>query len=412
MKPSIDPVEFKATPGGQHVGQRKRHWKGYVAIAALAIAIGTVLHLTYSGPAEAAAPPPTPQVGVSTPVEKRIEPRLEFLGQVSAVENVELRAQVGGTLTKIHFKDGEVVHAGDVLFEIDKTPYEIKLAQATAQLESANARLSLANRQFERAKQLKETDAGSVENVDQATAERSAAQASVSGAQALVRDAKFDLDRCTIVAPFTGRIGTHLVSVGNLISGSRAGTGPTTLLATIVSVDPVYVNFDMSEADYMTFLKNREKNSGPLSDNVYVALTGETTFGRTGKMTFLDNALDHGSGTIHARATLSNPDLLLTPGGFARVRLALTAPKDVLLVPDEAVFADQTEHAVMVVGTDGKAVLKKVQIGGLRGGLRVILTGLVPSDKVIVDGLPKVTPGGAVATKPVSVRFDAAQDQG
>jgi RND family efflux transporter MFP subunit len=170
-----------------------------------------------------------PVVAVSTPLQREVAPRLEFLGQFSAVDEVGLRAQVGGTLTQIGFKDGDIVHKGDLLFVIDPTPYQIKLSQAAAQLESARARLELANRELVRADSLKKTAFGTVENADQKAAEQRAAQAAVDNAQALVRDAQFDLDHCRITAPFTGRIGTHLVSAGNLIAGSRAATSPTTL---------------------------------------------------------------------------------------------------------------------------------------------------------------------------------------
>src|SRR3984893_8327782 len=237
-----------------------------------------------------------------------------------------------GTLTQIGFKDGDVVHNGDLLFTIDPRQYEIRLAQANAQLETATAHLALADQQLARAEQLVRTSAGTVQNVDQHTADQHAAQAAVDDAKAQIRDAQFDLDHCRITAPFTGRIGTHLVSVGNLISGSRAGSSPTTLLATIVSLDPIYLNFDMSEADYMAFMRERQKQGGPLADKVEVSLSDETDFAREGTLDFIDNALDRSSGTIHARATIPNGDHFLTPGGFARVRVALAPPSPALLV--------------------------------------------------------------------------------
>ena len=199
-----------------------------------------------------AAAAPLPRVAVSAPLQRDIDARVQFLGQFSAVNQVELRAQVGGTLSQIGFKDGDVVHKGDLLFEIDPTPYQIKLSEATAQLESAHARLDLANREAVRANTLVRSGAGSVQTADRRDAEQRAAQAAVNEAEARVRDALFDLNHTRIRAPFTGRIGSHLISVGNLIAGSRAGTSPTTLLATLVSIDPIYLNFDMSEADYMT----------------------------------------------------------------------------------------------------------------------------------------------------------------
>src|SRR5215475_6076666 len=193
----------------------------------------------------AAAPPAAlPEVVVSKPLVQDLDTQLGFLGQFSAVSQVELRAQVGGTLTGIFFKDGDIARKGDLLFTIDPRPYEITFAEATAQLDVASARLELADRQLDRAKDLEQSNAGSMENVDQRTSDQRAARASVEDAKARIRDAQFDLDHCRIMAPFTGRMGTHLVSVGNLIAGSRYATSPTTLLATLVSLDPIYLDFD------------------------------------------------------------------------------------------------------------------------------------------------------------------------
>src|ERR1700730_15885988 len=260
----------------------------------------------FAGKAQASLPQ-IPTVVVGAPVERSIEKRLQFLGQFSAVQQVELRPQVGGTLIKIGFKDGDIVRQGEVLFEIDPTPYQIRLNQATAQLETARARLDLATRQSERADTLKQNGYGTVEIADQRTADKKAAFAAVDSAEAAVRDAQFDLDRTRVTAPFTTRIGTHEVSVGNLVAGSRAATSPTTLLATIVSVDSVYLNFDMSEADYATFQQERERQGGLLADRVDISLNGEG-FNRTGMLDFVDNTLDRSSGTIHARATVKNVD--------------------------------------------------------------------------------------------------------
>lgn len=336
---------------------------------------------------------------------------MSFLGQFAAVKRVELRAQVGGTLTKIHFKDGDVVKEGDLLFTVDPTPYEIKLSQANAELKNATARLGLATRELARAETLKQTDAGSAQNVEQRAAEKQSAQAAVEGAEALVRDAKFDLDRCQIRAPFPGRIGTHLVSVGNLVSGSRAANSPTTLLATLVSMDPVYLNFDMSEADYLRFQRERAKNKSPQSDKVDVLLADEKSFERQGTLNFVDNSLERSSGTIRARAIVPNSDMLLTPGGFARVRLSMSTATPALLVPDSSVLPDQSEHVVLTVGADNVVKAKTVKLGDLRGGLRVIRSGLTPTDKVVIDGISAAKPGKKVATKDGAIQYGADRDR-
>jgi membrane fusion protein, multidrug efflux system len=358
------------------------------------------------------APAPLPQVVVSTPLAREVASRLSFLGQFSAVEQVELRAQVGGTLTGIHFKDGDIVRKGDLLFTIDPRPYEIRLAQANAQLETATARLALADRELNRAQELAAKAFGTVQNVDQRLSERRAAQAAVDDAKAQIRDAQFDLEHCRITAPFTGRIGNHLVSVGNLIAGSRAGTSPTTLLATLVSLDPIHLDFDMSESDFLAFSRERARLNGELADKVEIALSDETQFARQGMLDFVDNALNRSSGTIHARATVPNPDHLLVPGEFARVRLAVGAPAQALLVPDTAVLPDQSRHVVMTVSRDGVVVPKPVEIGELRGSLRVIRAGLAPGDRVIIDGIPHAAPGAKVAPQEGAIRYAANDGQG
>jgi RND family efflux transporter MFP subunit len=382
------------------------------------IALGLVAGGVIAGPqllassAAPAAPAAPPSVSVSEPVQRDVASRLEFLGQFSAVQSVDLRAQVGGTLTQIGFKDGDIVRKGDLLFEIDPTPYQIKLSQAVAQVQSAQARLDLANRELVRANSLKQTGAGTVQSADQKTAELRSAQAALDDAMAAVRDAKFDLDHTRIAAPFTGRIGTHQVSIGNLIAGSRAGSSPTTLLATIVSTDAVYLNFDMSEADYMTFLRDRQKQSGPLADKVQISLADEKSFTHEGTLDFIDNTLNRSSGTIHARATVPNTDGLLTPGGFARVRVDVSAPAMAMLVPDASVLPDQSNHIVLTVSADNVVTPKLVQIGDLRDGLRVIRAGLTSSDRVIVDGIPTVRPGATVAPHPEIIKVAASQGRG
>jgi membrane fusion protein, multidrug efflux system len=355
-------------------------------------------------------PAALPQVVVSKPLVQNLDTRLGFLGQFSAVSQVELRAQVGGTLTGIFFKDGDIVRKGDLLFTIDPRPYEITLAEATAELDVASAHLELAGRQLDRAKDLEQSDAGTVENVDQRTSDQRAARAAVEDAQARIRDAQFDLDHCRITAPFTGRIGTHLVSVGNLVAGSRTATSPTTLLATLVSLDPIYLDFDMSESDFLTYSKYREHLKGAHIQKVEVALGDEKDYMRNGAFDFLDNVLDRSSGTIHARATVANSNLVLTPGQFARVRLVVAPPSPTLLVPDTAVLPDQSQHMIMTVSADGMVAPKQVEVGDIRGDLRVIRSGLSPSDRVIVDGLLHAAPGTKVATQDGTIRYAGGQD--
>src|SRR5882724_2036562 len=351
-----------------------------------------------------------PSVTVSRPLQRDVDTRRGFLGQFSAIDRVELRAQVGGTLTEIHFQDGQIVHKGDLLFVIDPRPYEIRLAQASAQLQTATARVALANSQLARAQSLRRNDFGTQETVDQRINERDAAEAAIEDAKARIRDARLDLEYSRVTAPFTGRIGARQVSVGSLVAGSRAAVSPTTLLATLVSLDPLYLDFDMSESDYLTFARERARLAGPLADKVVIGLSDENSFAREGTLDFIDNALDRSSGTIHARATVRNEDLFLAPGQFARLRVAIASPAPVYLLPDAAVVPDQSQRLVMTVAADGTVKPKIVTTGELRGGLRVIQSGLEASDRVVIDGLMRAIPGSKVTPQDGTIHFDAGAD--
>lgn len=366
-------------------------------------------HLIEPALADSAAAPPS--VVVSYPLQHDEDTRIAFLGQFSAVDRVELRAQVGGILAEIHFQDGQIVHKGDLLFVVDPTPYEITLAQAKAQLASANAKYLLAQQELYRAQSLKQSTFGTVENVDLRTADLSAASAAVQAATATIRDASFDLLHCNIVAPFTGRIGAHQISVGNLIAGSRFASAPTTLLGTLVTLDPIYLNFDMSEADYLTFEKYRSAPGTRFDGRVTIRLSDETHFLHQGVLDFINNEIDRSSGTIHARATVPNVDLSLTPGEFGRVRLEVSPPKPTLLVPDASVLLDQDQHVVLTVAPDGTVVSKLVTIGGLRGGLRIVSSGLTMRDRVIIDGIVRANPGMKVTPQAGSISYGASDDQ-
>ncbi|MCQ8241411.1 efflux RND transporter periplasmic adaptor subunit [Rhizosaccharibacter radicis] len=372
-----------------------------------AIVLGTAaVGLLHRGGSSMAAPPPMPPgaVTVSTPLARPISPQLGFLGQFSAVDAVEIRAQVGGLLTEIHFTDGQIVHKGDLLFVIDPRPYQIKLEQAAAQLQTAQSRLKLSGSELWRAQQLKSADFGTGQAVDQRSADQRTAIASMNAAQAAIRDAQLDLEYTHVVAPFTGRISAHRVSVGALVSGSRGGSN-TTLLTTLVSLDPIYLDFDMSENDFLAYQRGRGTDDKTAPD-VAINVGDHGGYDRHGKLDFIDNALDRSSGTLHARATVPNPDLTLLPGEFARLRLTVSQPSTALLVPAAAVVPDQSQHLLMTVSADNKVVPKPVEIGGLRGGLRVVKSGLAPTDRVIIDGLMHAMPGAPVAPSNGAIHFD------
>src|SRR5271156_1199360 len=391
---------------------RRRSWRTAVTavITVLALAVLYVGFGSQRSGKTAAAPPPAPPVTVSRPLQREVDTRVGFLGQFSAIDRVELRAQVGGTLAEIHFKDGQIVHKGDLLFVIDPRPYEIKLEQAKAALQTAAARVELANTQLSRAQSLRHNEFATQETVDQRTNEQDASKAAVEDAKARIRDAELDLEYSQVRAPFTGRIGARQVSIGSLVAGSRASTSPTTLLTTLVSLDPLYLDFDMSESDFLTFARERARVGGPLANKVVLGLSDENNFQREGTLDFIDNALDRSSGTIHARATVPNPDLFLAPGQFARLRVAIAPPAPVYLLPDSAVVLDQSQRLVMTVGADGTVKPKIVTTGDLRGGLRVILSGLEAGDRVVIDGLVRAIPGGKVTPQDGPIHYDAASE--
>ena len=406
----MDEITSRANPDEVTASHpaRRMSLKWIAVLVILLACLGAGLFFSHYQEQQPGSPPPViARVTVSKPLQLNLDRRLEFLGQFSAVNRIELRAQVGGLLTEIHFQDGQIVRKGDLLFVIDPRPYEIKLALATAQLATAMARADLTSAELARAQSLRKSESGSQEVVDQRLSDHNAAQAAVDDAKARIRDAQLDLEYCRVTAPFDGSIGARQVSIGGLIAGSRASASPTTLLATLVSLDPVYVDFDMSESDYLIFAREHEHNPGQLHDKVTIALSDEATFSHEGVLDFVDNALDRSSGTLHARATVPNRDLFLAPGQFARVRLAVSPPSPVLMVPDAAVTLDQSQQLVMTVTPDGTVTPKIVEIGDIRGGLRIVRSGLQPDDRVIIGGLIHAAPASKVLAEEGPIKYDS-----
>ena len=375
--------------------------RGVVVLVALVAVAGGVTYAMRPAPtANVAAAPPPPAVTVSTPLSRKLATWTGFTGQFSAVDRVELRAQVSGYLTEIHFKDGQIVKKGDLLFVIDPRPYDIALQQAKAQVRQAQASLDLSGKQLSRTAELKRSDFASGETLDQRTQAQLGAVAALDLANAAVRAADLSLDFTRITAPLAGKISSHRVSLGNLVAGGQGSA--STMLTTIVSLDPIYLDFDMGEGDYVAYQRylhaphpGREVDRG-----VQISLSDEGGWARRGTLDFLDNELDRGSGTIHARVTVPNGDLFIAPGQFARLRLPTSAPAEVLTVPDLAIATDQSRKLVMTVAPDGTVTPKVVEIGELDGGLRIVKTGLAPNDKVIINGLMRARPGSKVTPQP------------
>jgi RND family efflux transporter MFP subunit len=355
------------------------------------------------------APAAPPAVTVSQPIRRELAEWDEYTGQFAAKEYVEIRARVSGYLTEIHFADGQIVKEGDLLFVIDPRPYEATLAAARAQLAQANAQVDLATQQLNRSAELRKKDFEPASNYDQRVSDLKVATAATESAKAAIRSAELNVGFTRITAPLTGRISNHQVSVGNLVSGSDSAATPA--LTTIVSLDPIYFYFDMSEGDYLTY--QRATAAGKLdeardSSPVYVRLTDETEWPRRGLLNFIDNQVDRGAGTIRARATFANSDLFVTPGQFGRIRIAASERYNAILIPDGAVVTDQSRKVVMTVKDDGTVEPKVVRPGPMTDdGLRIIRSGLAPTDRVIINGLVRARPGGKVTPQPGKIETAA-----
>ena len=337
--------------------------------------------------------PPPPKVTVSQPVVREIIEWDEYTGRLEAVDSVEVRARVSGYLESIHFQDGQIVKKGDLLFVIDPRPYQAELDQAEAELELAKARLKLAQDNVVRAEKLLSARAISEEEADTRVSDERVARATVEQAEAAVQAAKLNVEFTQVRAPITGRISRKLVTEGNLINGGTGGT----LLTTIVSLDPIYCYAEADEQSFLKYTRLAQEGKRPSSRQVrnpaYLALADETGFPHKGYIDFVDNQLDPNTGTIRGRAVFPNPDLTLTPGLFARIRIPGSGKYNAILLPDEAIGSDQSQRFVMIVNDENIAEYRKVVLGPKVNGLRIIREGLKPEDWVIVKGLQRVRPG-------------------
>ena len=349
--------------------------------------------------------PPPPTVTVSAPTERTIVDYDEYVGRFAAVNAVEVRARVSGYLDSVHFKDGQLVKQGDLLFTIDKRPFQNALDQAQATLTQAKATLAYAQADLERGQSLVKEKTITLQTFEQRTQAARIAEAALTRAEAAVRQAELDLQFTELRAPIDGRIGARQVSRGNLVTGGTSGN--TTLLATIVSTNPVYFEFTFDEASFLRYQRIGNTGHDIASRNggvpVTLKLIDERTFDHKGRMDFVNNVISTSTGTILGRAVFQNPTGLFTPGMFARVRVPASAPHEALLVPDVAIASQQTQKYVLVVDDKSVAKSKTVTLGQLVGGLRVIRSGLAASDKVVVNGLARVRPGQKVNAKEQSV---------
>jgi membrane fusion protein, multidrug efflux system len=350
-------------------------------------------------PAQSTPPPPT--VTVANPTKRTVVDHDEYVGRFVAIDSVEVRARVSGYLEQVHFTDGQIVKQGDLLFTIDRRPFQNTLDQARANLVTAKSNLTYTEGDLARGQQLVRDRTIAEQTFEQRAQAKRNAEASVAANEAAVRQAELDLQFTELRAPVTGRIGDRRVSPGNLVAGgTTAGTGTTTLLATIMSTDPIRFEFTFDEASFLRYQRlakeNQNGESWGAATPVMLKLIDEKDFTHQGRMDFVDNAIDRASGTIRGRAQFANPENLFRPGMFARVQVPGSAPYEALLVPDAAIGTEQARKYVLVVGPDNSVSQKYVTLGQLDRDLRVIKTGLSADDRVIVNGMVRARPGGKV----------------
>jgi RND family efflux transporter MFP subunit len=360
-----------------------------------------------SGGGAQAAPPP-PQVSVATVLQKRVKEWDEFTGRFQAIETVEVRPRVSGYIDKVAFKEGGIVKEGDLLFVIDPRPYKAEYDRTVADLKRYKTALDLARIESERVQRLRESGAVSQEELDERTSTVAQAEANVAGAQAAVESAQLNLGFTRVTSPINGRVSRAEVTRGNLVTGGNNGG---TLLSSVVSMDPIYLYFDGDEQAYLRYVRmarsGERQSSRDAPNPVRIGLANEEGFPHEGVMDFVDNQLNPQTGTIRGRAVFDNKDGLFTPGLFARVQLLGSSEYDAILIDDRAVNTDQSQKYVLLVGPDNKIEYRKVTLGRVVDGLRIVREGLKPGDTIVVNGSQRVHPGITVAPERVAMGSDA-----
>lgn len=361
---------------------------------------GSILRPWHSGEAHANTPPPAPAIEVAAVVGQTITEWDEFSGRLEAVDRVEIRPRVGGTIDAVHFREGALVKKGDPLFTIDPRPYAAEVARAEADLAAAQVRAAHAQSEQARAQRLLDDNAISRREFDERIHTARETSANVRGAQAQLETARLNLAYTRITAPVTGRVSRAEITVGNLVA--PGATSPA--LTTVVSVSPVYASFEIDEQSYLRYTAPGA-GGGQANLPVYLGLANEEGNPHEGKIQSVDNRLDPRSGTIRVRAVFQNEDGRLLPGLYAKVKLGGGAPHAAVLVNDRAVGTDQGKKFVLVLDNANKLVYREVELGPNHDGLRVIRKGLKPGENIVVNGLQRVRPGDTVQPKPVAMAF-------
>jgi RND family efflux transporter MFP subunit len=355
-----------------------------------------------------AAPPP-PQVSVAKVLERRVKDWDEFTGRMQAVETVEIRPRVSGYIDRVAFTEGSQVKRGDLLFVVDPRPYKADADRAAADLQRFKTSLELARIELTRVQRLKDTGAVSQEELDERLSTVAQAEANSAGAAAALESARLNLEFTRVTSPITGRVSRAEVTRGNLVTG---GTNGGTLLTSVVSMDPMYLYFEGDEQAYLRYgqmARNGERPSSRDAANpVRVGLANEEGFPHTGQVDFVDNQLNPQTGTIRARAVLENKDGVYTPGMFARVQLLGSSEYSAILIDDRAVNTDQNQKYVFVLGANNQVEYRRVKLGRVIDGLRIVREGLKAGDVIVVNGAQRVHPGITVTPQTVTMGTDAA----
>jgi multidrug efflux system membrane fusion protein len=393
--------------------ETKHRWKSKTlrnvtprGILALALVTLAGLNVGCSSSAQPKAPAPV-EVSVAEVICKQIGESDEFTGRLEAVHAVEVRPRVSGYLQSVHFKEGEIVGEGDLLFQIDPRPFQAEVDRLKGELSQAKAQRARAESDFERAERLHNNDGMSAEEYDRRAAVRNEAEARIASTQAALRGAELNLEFTRVTAPITGRVGRAEITEGNLVEG---GAGQVKPLTTLVSLDPIYVYFDVDEQTYLKYAhvtQIRRTGSGELPGAALLGLADENGFPHVGRLSFVDNQVSSSTGTIRLRATFANKNLTLTPGLFARIRLQGGGAQSGCLAKDEAVITDLNQKYVFVLGKNNTLEYRTVTLGPMTDGLRVVRHGLREGDTIVVSGLQRVRPGATVTPKKVSMAGQA-----
>ncbi len=354
-------------------------------------------------PRSEAQAPPQPQVTVSAPLVRQVQDWDDFTGRFEATQSVEVRARAGGYIQGVHFRDGDYVRQGQLLFTLDPRPAQAALAAAQAQLTQAEAQLRLAQAELARSESLLASQAVSQSEVDTRRGSVETAEAAVASANAAIRARRLDLEFTRVTAPISGRISDRRVDPGNLVAG---GSSAADVLTTIVSSSPIYFSFDGSEALLLKYQRQSRNGLAPIE----VRLADEAGFTRTGRLDFTDNAIDTASGVVRLRAVVPNADGFLKPGMFGQARLAGSGSYEAMLVPDAAIATDAARRIVYVVAADGSVSAKPVELGPVVDGLRVIRSGLTANDRVIINGIQRVQQPG-IKVKAVAGKIEPVASQ-